>query len=165
MKNPFSPANKISGTLYIVLLIVLGCLILLIILGTIFGLVRSETSPVLKLGGSVRAEHAGTRDDIRVFAGLGRLRIPLVNSSTLLLTIAFPYNANDAAFTEELAVKISDFRAIAAGYFSSLPEDNIIQINEETAKLEILKRYNANLRLGSIETLYFSDMMVIDANF
>lgn len=165
MKKPFLPTNKLSKTFYIVLLSILSCLILLIIIGTIFGIARSETNPVLRLGGNVRAQQHGTQDDIRVFAGLGRLRVQLVNSSTLLLMIAFPYNANDTAFTEELAAKISDFRVIAANYFSALPEDAIIQINEEAAKLEILKRYNANLRLGSIETLYFSDMMVIDADF
>ncbi|MCL2211137.1 MAG: hypothetical protein FWB95_04375 [Treponema sp.] len=165
MKKPFLPSTKFSKTFYIILLSILGSLILLIIIGTVFGLARSRTQPLLRLGGAVRAEQHGTQDDIRVFAGLGRLRIPLVNSSTLLLTIAFPYNANDTAFMEELAVKVGDFRVIAAGYFSSLPEENIIQINEEAAKQEILKRFNANLRLGSIETLYFSDMMVIDANF
>jgi len=163
MKKPFLPVNKFSKTFYIVLLSILGSLILLIIIGTIFSLARSETRPVLRLGDSVHAQH--DKDDIRVFAGLGRLRIPLVNSSTLLLTIAFPYNANDTAFTEELAARISDFRIMATSYFSSLPENNIIQINEDAAKLEILKRFNANLRLGRIETLYFSDMMVIDANF
>jgi len=165
VKKPFFPVNKISKTFYIVLLSLLGSLILLIVIGTIFGLARSENNPVLKLGGSVRAERTPAQDDIRVFAGLGRLRIPLMNSSTLLLTIAFPYNANDTAFTEELAAKISEFRVTATGYFSALPENSIIQIDEEAAKSEILKRFNAILRLGRIETLYFSDMMVIDANF
>jgi len=165
MKKPFLPADKFSRTFYIALLSILGCLILLIVIGTIFGLARSQTNPLLKFGGSAREEQTGTQDDIRVFAGLGRLRIQLVNSSTLLLTIAFPYNANDGAFTEELAAKISGFRTIASNYFSSLPQDSIIQIDEDAAKLEILKRFNADLRLGRIETLYFSDMMVIDANF
>jgi flagellar basal body-associated protein FliL len=104
-------------------------------------------------------------DDIRVFSGIGRLRIPLSNSSVLILSIAFPYNAGDITFTEELATKVGDFKEIASEYFSSLPAERIIQIDEEAAKTEILKRYNAILRLGKINALYFSDMMIIDASF
>jgi hydroxypyruvate isomerase len=98
-------------------------------------------------------------------AGLGRLRIPLANSSILILSIAFPYAAGDAAFSEELAVRINDLRAIAGDYFSSLPAGSLHQIDEEAAKQEILRRFNANLRLGQITVIYFSDMMVIDASF
>ena len=79
----------------------------------------------------------------------------------MILSIAFPYSANDFAFTEELAVKINEFRAIASGYFSSLSAENLNQINEEAAKQEILRRFNASLRLGRITDLYFSEMMVI----
>jgi len=147
-----------------VLLSLAGALIFLLLTGTIFGLVRSrDAGPLLRFGNSARTAQIAGNEDIRVFSGLGRLRIPLVNSSTLLLSIAFPYAANDIAFTEELAVKINDLRTIAAEYFSALPEEAIVQIDEETAKQEILRRYNNNLRLGRINALYFSDMMVIDA--
>jgi len=152
------------------LLSLAGVLILLLIAGTIAGLVRSSNSPpLLRLGkqggGTTTAKPTATNDDdIRIFSGLGRLRIPLSNSSTLILSIAFPYPANDAAFTEELAAKIGEFRSLAAGYFSALPADKIAALDEEAAKQEILARYNAVLRLGRIRTIYFSDMMVIDGN-
>jgi len=102
-------------------------------------------------------------NDIRVFSGIGRLRIPLSNSSTLILSVAFPYLAGDTVFTEELAGKIADFREIAGGYFSSLSEEQLFLIDEEAAKTEILRRFNANLRLGRIETLYFTDFLIIDS--
>ena len=151
-----------------VLFLILAGVLGLLILGTIFGLARSpDAAPVLQLGvvpGEItQTTVQGQNDNIRVFSGLGRLRIPLSNSSIMLLTIAFPYPANDTAFTEELAARIGDFRTLAAEYFSSLPEEKIIIINEEIAKQEVLRKYNAVLRLGRIEALYFSDMMVIDA--
>jgi flagellar basal body-associated protein FliL len=150
------------------LLSILGGILGILTIGTIIGLARpADAAPVFRLGRVVENEQAATvqgqNDDIRVFSGLGRLRIPLSNSSNMLLTIAFPYPANDTAFTEELAAKIGDVRALAAGYFSSLPEEKLIIIDEETAKQEILRRYNAILRLGRIQSLFFSDMMIIDA--
>ncbi len=81
----------------------------------------------------------------------------------MILSIAFPYLAADTSFTEELAAKIGDFRTITADYFSSLPPEKIINIDEDAAKKEILRRFNAGLRLGRIDALYFSDMMIIDA--
>jgi len=155
--------------LYIALLSIAGLLVLLLITGTVFALARpSGSSALFKLGKTNRVEQTETaqtqESDIRIFSGLGRLRIPLSNSSILVLSIAFPYQADDTAFTEELAVKIGEFKTIASDYFTSLNEDQITFLDEEAAKNEILRLYNANLRLGHIEALYFSDMMIIDAS-
>jgi len=154
-----------QGT-HIIIRVLLSILIglgALIIIGTIFALVRpKDASPLFQIGSSDKpVSHAGNDDDISVFSGLGRLRIPLANSSTLILSIAFPYPSKDSAFMEELAAKVSDFRTIAIDYFSALPADKLENLDEEAAKTEILKRYNAILRLGKIETLYFSDLLII----
>jgi len=159
------PKSKPSRIMYIGLLSLAGVLVLLLIIGTIIGVARSSVArPLLILGksGGTKAKTAAYDDDIRVFSGLGRLRIPLSNSSTLILSIAFPYPAHDTAFTEELAAKIGEFKSLAVGYFSALPADKIVNLDEDAAKQEILTRYNAILRLGRIRTIYFSDMMVID---
>ena len=162
---------KILRVTYSILLLLACTLIAILITGTIYALVRAPgTGPVFQLGKSDETEQAeqiflGVNDDIRVFSGLGRLRIPLSNSSTLILSIAFPYSADDTAFMEELAGKIGEFRAAAADYFSSLTAEKLINLDEEAAKQEILKKYNAGLRLGRIHTLYFSDMMIIESAF
>jgi len=160
----FTNSAKLPRVLYIVLLSLAGALIALLITGTVYGLVRSPNAgPLFTLGKSGEAAADPRLDDIRVFSGIGRLRIPVANSSILILSIAFPYQAGDTAFTEELAGKTGDLKAIATDYFSALPADKLTQIDEEAAKAEILKRYNAALRLGRIEALYFSDMMILDA--
>ena len=162
----FLPSDsKLPRILYTVLLSLVLALLGLLITGTVYGLIRSKNAPVVTLGKSDGAETTAytPSDDIRVFSGLRRLRIPLSNSSILILSIAFPYQAGDIAFTEELAAKTGEFIETAAEYFSSLPAAELTFIDEDAAKTEILRRFNANLRLGKIEALYFSDMMVIDS--
>jgi len=154
-----------SRLLFSVLLSVAGAILALLAIGTIYAIARPSGSGPLFTFGKSRANKQdldAPTNDTKVFAGIGRLRIPLSNSSTMILSIAFPYSAADITFTEELAGKIGDFKTIASGYFSSLPEESLINIDEETAKTEILRRYNAILRLGRIQALYFSDLMVID---
>ena len=160
-----SNKEKIWRFLFSALVSIAGALLFLLFIGTIFGLVRPRSAePVLRLGSAVQTEQITAQTgDIRIFSELGRLRVPLANSSVLILSIAFPYSADDIAFTEELVVRINDLRMLASDYFSSLPAANLTQIDEEAAKREILRRFNDNLRLGRIETLFFSDMLVIDA--
>ena len=163
MKIVKFPKEKSARIAYIALLSIAALLVVLLLTGTIIGLTRqNKTEPLIKFE-SAPKKTITSEDDIRVFSGLGRLRIPLSNSSILLLSIAFPYSASDSAFTEELAAKIGDFRTAASTYFSSLPAESITYIDEETAKQEILHMFNESLRLGRINALYFSDMMVIDA--
>jgi flagellar basal body-associated protein FliL len=162
------PNSKRERIVYLFLLSLAGALILILIIGTIFALVRPKDSNALVKLGKTKVEQTTEaqiqNNDIRIFSGLGRLRISLSNSSILILSIAFPYQAEDTAFTEELAVKIGEFRKLAIDYFSSLDEEKITYLNEEDAKMEILKLFNANLRLGRIEVLYFSDLVIIDAD-
>ena len=159
--------EKVWRNIDLTLLIISAVIVTVLIIGTIIGFARSSKAPPLitlgnKLPHTEQVSAAGASDDIRVFAGLGRLRIPLSNSTTMLLSITFPYSANDIPFTEELAAKLGELKTISSDYFSALPEEGLIQIDEDTAKQEILKRFNAALRLGRIHTLYFGDMLVID---
>jgi flagellar basal body-associated protein FliL len=141
----------------------------ILLVGTIFaGLRSSDAGPVLRLGRSASNQSLYQKTElvdqnyINVFAGVGRLRIQLKNASILILSVSFPYHAEDWAFAEELAGKISDFRTIVSEYFAALPDEKLINLDETAAKDEILKRYNATLRLGRIEALYFHDLMIID---
>ena len=168
--NPLPrPKQKIPHLLNKALLLLVFTLVGVLAIGTIYALARSrDAGPVLRLGKSGESEQPAEttqipHDETRVFSGIRPLRIQLSNSSIMILSIAFPYNSGDIAFTEELAGKVGEFRNLASGYFSSLPPEKLIQIDEEAAKMEILKKFNADLRLGRIETLFFSDLMIIDA--
>ena len=162
------PAPEKKGPVIALRIMILLVLFLvgLIIVGTIYAFARSPGSgPLFRTGNSASggaAQDGAVYDSVHVFNGIGRLRIPLAGPSTLILSIAFPYPADDQAFTEELAAKIGEFRTMASDYFSSLPAEKLVNLDEEAAKTEILGRYNASLRLGRIQALYFNDLMIID---
>ena len=159
--------SNVSRVAYRVLLAVFLAIIGILAAGslsTVF--ISPDSKPLFRFGTnkSLRDNRKSAPKDaeVSIFSGIGRLRIPVQPASTVVVSISFPYPAWDGPFAEELASNIGNFKSAAAGYFSSLPADKIINMNEESAKAEILKRYNALLRLGKIETLYFSDLMVMD---
>ncbi|MCL2277644.1 MAG: hypothetical protein FWC21_07070 [Treponema sp.] len=168
--------SKASRVVYIALLSITCLLIFLLLIGTIIGLIRQGNEPLIILGNTNPTEQTGglnqrvsggssLSDDIRIYTEIGRLRVPLANSSILILSIVFPYSASDIAFTEELAARVIDFRILATDYFQSLPPQALIQIDEDTAKKELLRMFNSALRLGSVETIYFEDLLMIDSSF
>ncbi|MCL1992074.1 MAG: hypothetical protein FWG66_03905, partial [Spirochaetes bacterium] len=163
------------------LLLVFAMLVIgVLILGTIYAFVRPPHSqPLFRIGREAVAESPPytaapgaamaaegsifePSGGVGVFSGIGRLRIPLANSSTMVISIAFPYPVDDVVFIEELALSVGDFRAIAADYFSSIPAESLPFLNEDAARAEILWRYNSSLRLGRIERLYFSELLIIE---
>ena len=171
--------NKKLFVVYRILLFILMAIIVLIVSVSIYSILRPQDSdPVIIFGknraGSAVGKNSLVDPNISVFNGIGRLRIPIAGSSntnagsgnssnaTMILSIAFPYPANDQPFKEELAAKITNFRSLSIEYISSLPASAFINLDEENLKKELLKQFNAILRLGKIETLYFNDLLIIE---
>jgi flagellar basal body-associated protein FliL len=126
-----------------------------------------------------------------VFTGIGRLRIPLApaaggntaggaasstgpetigaagqnpgdSRAALIISIAFPYDPGDRAFSEELASKAGEFRRIARDYFSSRSVEELRGMDETPMKAGLLEAYNSALRLGKIRALYFYDLLLFE---
>jgi len=99
----------------------------------------------------------------QTFTGIGRLRISTADPQPgmVILFVSFNFYPQDKAFSEELALRIRDFREIITGYIGSFSSVELQKQGEEGIKTELLRRFNAILRLGQIETLYFSDFMVV----
>jgi flagellar basal body-associated protein FliL len=154
----YSSPTRAYSVLVIIILILAG----IIILGSIYAAVRpSYSKPLFRLGPATQQEQEPPLSgNINIFTGIGRLRIPLSGASTLILSIVFPYPADDRAFFEELTAKTENFRTIASEYFTSLSAQRG-GIDEDAAKAEILRRYNLILRLGKIQALYFNDLHVL----
>jgi len=142
-----------------------------LVAGSLYALARpADSAPLFQLGR--QSDHAagsgsaGWSDgrDINVFTGLGRLRIPLAGQppATVVLSLSFPYPADDVFFAEELATRIGELRSIAVDYFSSLSRAEVARLNEARTKSEILARYNDMLRLGRIEELFFTDLIILE---
>ena len=166
---------------YRVLVICLVTLGLIIAGGTIYGLFfhanLSGKTPAKQTGakqaGALPASGQG-----QTFTGIGRLRVttkvpaPAPKAAAkpaaenpqpgmVILSVSFPYRPDDKAFSEELALRIGNFRDIITDYIGSFSTAELQKQSEENIKSELLRRFNAILRLGRIETLYFSDFMVI----
>jgi flagellar basal body-associated protein FliL len=190
MKREIDIPGKKLVILYRIIVVIMLLLVALLITGSLYALIRSRDSgPLFRIGGvkdggrglaggnqTVRSNGA-VRDggDIdgdsvySIFTGIGMLRIQNAGKpqagqqqAVIIISINFPYKADDRPFTEELAANIGEFRKITANYFANLPMDKLAKLDEEQAKAEILRQYNALLRLGKIETLYFSDLMIVD---
>jgi flagellar basal body-associated protein FliL len=154
---------------------ILGILVLLLILVlagiTVYALVlRTPGSPPLYTlptrlipAFSQKAPRGQSPTD-GIFTGIGRFRVVTADTPpmTIVISIAFPYNSADIAFTEELDAKIQDFRNIASAYFSAHTAAELRQANESRIKAELVRRYNGILHLGQIAVLYFNDFMIIE---
>jgi len=170
MKKVITPTSWGLLIAYRVIVALLLVMVLVLVSGSLYAVLRSSDSPPLfRMGGGDNGVEQGRGNavptgPVNIFAGIGRLRIPLAGepSATIIISISFPYSADDRAFAEELASRIGDFRSIATEYFAALTPEKAAVLNEDAAKNDILKRYNALLRLGQIDTLYFGDLMVVE---
>ena len=83
-------------------------------------------------------------------------------SAMVILAVTFPYSPEDRAFSEELAARVNEFRAIVKDYCLSFTSDELRSKREDEIKADLLESFNRVLRLGKIQTLYFNDFMIID---
>jgi hypothetical protein len=150
------------------LLGVLAALLTVIVLGTVWAVfVRPEPRAEIAVTGDADTGGVSERER-RIFTGMGRLRVRLAaqaeseNGGTAVVTVVFPYDDSDRAFVEELAHNIGKFRVLTVDYFESLPVGSPLLADEQTLKAALLSRYNSLLRLGRIDTLYFSEFMIIN---
>ena len=162
--------SKSGGSLVIFyrFLLILVILIALIVLAvTIYALIIRENPSIRSNTGTAFIPEQGDH----IFTGIGRLRLPLMDTRsgnsgappvTVVLSITFPYRPEDRAFSEELALRVRDFRTLTETYFSALNVDDLGTMDEEEVKSALLEKYNSILRLGNISVLYFSDFMVFD---
>ena len=99
----------------------------------------------------------------QIFTGIGRIRVSTADPQPgmVIIFVLFEYNSGDRPFSEELALRVGEFRNIIREYVGSFSIIELQQLSEETIKAELLRRFNQILRLGRIETLYFNDFMIL----
>jgi len=102
----------------------------------------------------------------QTFTGIGQLRVTTADPQPgmVILFVLFTYYPDDKAFSEELALRVRDFRDIITSYISSFSVIDLQKLGEESIKNELLHRFNVILRLGQIETLLFSEYMIVGYN-
>jgi flagellar basal body-associated protein FliL len=150
-----------------VLAAIAAALVLVILAGTLYALFREGGG--VPGAGEAAARNGGAAEsgtETAMFTGIGRLRITAGDGSgdraVVVLSIVFPYPPGDGPFAEELTGKIPLFRRIAREYFGALAPDQLRSLDEQTAKAELLRRFNGELRLGTIGLLLFDDLMILE---
>jgi len=111
---------------------------------------------------SQQAQTVNAEND-QIFTGIGQMRISTSDPqpAVVILFVSFIYDPANRAFTEELVLRIGEFRDIISAYLGSFTAEDLRNMNEESIKRELLSRFNALLRLGQIQIMFFSDFIVI----
>jgi flagellar basal body-associated protein FliL len=135
-------------------------LVLVFIGGTIYGIFNQTNLKNQSQGDSLKNED---RTEGQIFTGIGQLRISTADMppGIVILFISFRYYPDDKAFSEELVFRIKNFRNIIEDYFSSFSVSDVQVMEEDKIKAELLRLFNAVLRLGQIEALFISDFTVL----
>ena len=152
----FEKNMKISFYVYRGLIICLILLGLVLAAGTLYGVF------FLRNPHSVEQTVVSQAED-HVFSGIGRLRVATADPEpgVAIIFVSFVFDPGDRIFSEELALRDRDFRGIIVDYIGSFSIAELNIMDEELIKNELLLRFNAILRLGRIDTLFFSDFMIL----
>ena len=156
MENMKDRGSRLLSHVYKGLLLLLILLVLGLIGGTIYG-VFFKRAP--QNSGPVDIFYEGGQ----TFTGIGQIRVSTADPQPgiVIIFVSFSYYPEDIAFSEELALRVGDFRNIIVNYIGSLSVDELQTMNEEHIKAELLRRFNAVLRLGQIDVLFFSDFLIV----
>ena len=157
-------------TLDKVLTIIIALLVILIITGTIFGLSnkKKQTPEVLLSQGKAVSLMAPSDSDEVAYYELGTIRVSTAgedsdeNGTVMILSPWLAYPAGDTVLYEELSRKSGAFRGIFQAYFSSRTKKQLLSETEEKISQIILDEINADLALGAISDIYFTDYLFLE---
>lgn len=164
-----------SRFLSIVLLIVAAFVVFIIASGTVWACVRASgtsASPTGKRLFSSKTDSAAIESalnadatpDAALFSDIGPLRASTTDGDGTVIVIQpyFPYPSDDIAFREELVKKTRTVRAGILDWFASRTVGEIKRLGEAGVKQAILDVVNGVLVLGKLDTVWFSEFMVLD---
>jgi len=167
-----------NGFLSLMLVIILGFIVFLIASGTIWAF--SKGTITFGSGNRTASRSLFTSEQNRpapadiiardpagktaVFGDIGLLRAATADKKAVTVIVApfMPYDSADLAFQEELVQKTRSMRALVLEWFRSRTIGEIGKLGESGVKSALLEGINKILVLGKIETVYFSEYMVLE---
>ena len=163
MKDNHDLLNKI-------LLGIIAGLLLVILVGTIIGLVgkKKNTPEVLISQGKAVALMAPSDTDEVAYFKLGTIRVSCAaadseeSGSIMVLSPWLAYPAGDTVFFEELSRKSGAIKGIFQAYFSARTKNQLLTETEERISKIIIEEINADLALGKISDIYFTDYLFLE---
>ena len=172
-----SSSNKIklNNVLYSIII----ALVIVLIIGTITGLIKKNESPsdeVLLQQGKAINLSAPANTDFVAYYEIGSIRIvstknsnnevnsqnDLENTCVLVVNPWVSYAEGDTVFYEEIARKRGVIKGICTTYFSERSKEYLLSITETKVEQELMELINAQLSLGKIQDLYFTDYIFLE---
>lgn len=157
-----------------ILISIIAFLIVVIALGTLFAFLnKKQQTPehLISQGKAVSLMAPSDSDEIAYYE-LGTLRISTAssdsesaskeNGSIMVLSPWLAYPAGDTVFFEELSRKSGSIRGIFMAYFSSRTKNQLLSETEEKIEELLREEINADLALGKISDIYFTDYLFLE---
>ena len=153
-----------------VLIAIIIFLVVVIALGTIFGLLnrKNQTPEVLISQGKAESLMAPADTTEVTYYELGTLRISTAsdkseeNGCVLILSPWLAYPAGDTVLFEEISRKSGAIKGIFQAYFSARTKNQLLTETEEHIEKVIKDEINADLALGKISDIYFTDYLFLE---
>ena len=163
MKDNHDLLNKI-------LLGIIAGLLLVILIGTIIGLAgkKKNTPEVLISQGKAVSLMAPSATDEVAYFELGTIRISTARADSdeggtiMILSPWLAYPAGDTVFYEELSRKSGSIKGIFQAYFSARTKNQLLTETEERISQIIIEEINADLALGKVSDIYFTDYLFLE---
>lgn len=137
-------------------------LVLVIAVGTVAGLATGSRQRKLERE-AASAEVAAAAKGRAAFTGIGTIRARSADPrpAVVVATVAFPYDASDVPFSEELGRKAAVLRAAALACLEARKAEQLAPAYEAGLKSALRDAFNARLSLGRVEEVWLSDFAVI----
>ena len=170
------PGQRKMNRLNKILLIVLISLAVLILTVSITAFAVKKADPGTDLRNSdpapteIESLNKKTGDKQAAYTGLGTIRTitamdPEIEGDLGTVTVITPwlsYPEGDSVFFEELARKRLVITGVITNYFSNRTKALLLSMPEEKIKEELKELINAQLSLGKISAIYFTDYIFLE---
>lgn len=166
------PDNKTDSRnlLNKILLAIIIFLVVVIVMGSIFGLLnrKNHTPEILISQGKAESLMAPSDTTEVTYYELGTLRISTASEnsdesgSLMILSPWLAYPAGDTVLFEELSRKSGSIRGIFQAYFSARTKNQLLTETEDHIETVIKDEINAELALGKISDIYFTDYLFLE---
>ncbi len=145
-------------------------LVVVIISGTVFGLLnkKNNTPEILISQGKAESLMAPADTAEVTYFELGTLRISTAGEKSeesgtiMVLSPWLAYPAGDTILFEEISRKSGAIKGIFQAYFSARTKNQLLTETEEHIEAVIKDEINADLALGKISDIYFTDYLFLE---
>ena len=152
-----------------ILISIIAFLIVVIALGTLFAFLnKKQQTPehLISQGKAVSLMAPSDTTEVTYFE-LGTIRISTASDDStpgtiLIVSPWLAYPAGDTVFYEELSRKSGALKGVFSAYFSARTKNQLLSETEEKIEALLREEINADLSLGKISDIYFTDYLFIE---